>query len=114
MVYSGVRLAEMTQIAACNRIHRLEQRLCRWLLTFCSRAQTSTVRVTHELIAFMLGTRRASVSAQIQMLEKRGALRHSRGELVVDDVRTLLPFACECYETIETLYHAAHGLGEDL
>jgi CRP-like cAMP-binding protein len=114
MLYSGVRLAEMTQIAACNRIHRLEQRLCRWLLTFCVRAQTSTVPVTHELIALMLGTRRSSVTAEIHALTQRGAVRHARGELVVDNVDALLECVCECYETIEALYRDAYRSRSDL
>lgn len=104
MRYTGVRLAEMAQIAACNRIHRLEQRLCRWLLTFCVRAQTNTVPVTHDLIALTLGTRRSSVTAGIHTLEKRGALRHARGELVIDDIHALGECACECYDAIESMY----------
>lgn len=100
MAYAGIRLASMPAIAACNRIHRLEQRFCRWLLDVCTRAETNVIPITQDLVALILGTRRASVTDMINDLDRRGALAHSRGRLIIRDMSLVRQCACECYAAL--------------
>jgi len=88
------------QIAACNRLHEVDQRLARWLLMSRDRVGESTFPLTQEFIAHMLGTRRASVTVAAGNLQKRGLIRYSRGQVTIKDPAGLESAACECYQGI--------------
>jgi CRP-like cAMP-binding protein len=98
--YVMVRGMEIAQIAACNRLHAIEQRLARWLLVCQDRVESNSLPVTHELLAQMLGTGRPSVSLAAGMLQRAGLIENLRGSLKVLNRRGLENSACECYRAI--------------
>lgn len=70
---------QVTQIAACNRLHEVEERLARWLLMCADRVGSNSVPLTQEFLGQMLGTRRSSVSVAAGILQRAGLINHSRG-----------------------------------
>ena len=74
-------MAQVSQSVACNGLHRLEQRCCRWLLMSRDRVGSDDIRLTHEYLAMMLGARRASVTDALQPLQEAGLVRCERGRI---------------------------------
>ncbi len=72
---------QSAQIAACNRLHEVDERLARWLLMCQDRLGGNKVPLTQEFLAHMLGTRRASVTVAAGMLQKAGLIKYTRGEV---------------------------------
>jgi CRP-like cAMP-binding protein len=99
---------QMAQVAACNRLHELEQRLARWLLMAQDRVDSEMLYLTHDFLAQMLGTGRPSVSLAIGMLEHAGFIENLRGTIRVLNRKALEGSACECYHVIQ---HFNGGLG---
>jgi CRP-like cAMP-binding protein len=98
----GHRLAmQATQIAACNRLHEVNERLARWLLMSHERIGTDKMPLTQEFLAQMLGTRRSSVSVAAGMLQKAGMITYTRGNVTIVDKPKLEDAACDCYEVIQ-------------
>jgi CRP-like cAMP-binding protein len=95
--YTNTFLIQVTQSSLCNCYHTLQERVCRWLMVARDAAQTDTLRVTHETIARLLGTRRASVTGVAGLLQKSGLIRTSRGQITVLDANGLREMCCECY-----------------
>ncbi len=95
--FSQILAMQVTQIAACNRLHEVDERLARWLLMSADRVESNLVPLTQELIAQMLGTRRSSVTVSAGILQKAGLISHSRGEVHIVDRPGLEEAACECY-----------------
>lgn len=95
--YVFVQGLQVAQIAACNRLHEVEQRLARWLLMCRDRIGSASLAVTHELLAQMLGTGRPSVSLAAGMLQRAGIIRNLRGTVQVLDHQRLEEASCECY-----------------
>jgi CRP-like cAMP-binding protein len=89
-----------TQVAACNRLHEVDERLARWLLMCQDRIGSNFVPLTQELLAHMLGTRRASVTVAAGVLQKAGLITYQRGHVTVVDRPRLERAACECYEVM--------------
>lgn len=102
--YTMALAVQTGQIAACNRHHNLEQKLCRWLLTSLDRLPTNTLTVTHELMAYLLGVRREGVSGAAANLQKAGLIHYSRGHITVIDRPRLEARACECYAVVRREY----------
>lgn len=102
MTYTQALLTKISQNAICNRLHRIDQQLCRLLLDFSDELQTETFNLTHDVIASILGVRRESVSLATGQLQKRKIIRASRGKLRIDDRGALSTAACECYEVAKT------------
>jgi CRP-like cAMP-binding protein len=98
---SQIMSMEVTQIAACNRLHEVEQRLARWLLMSADRIGSDEVPLTQELLAQMLGTRRASVTVAAGFLQKAGLISYTRGDVKIDDRAGLEEEACECYRIMQ-------------
>jgi CRP-like cAMP-binding protein len=96
--FSQIMAMQVTQIAACNRLHEVNERLARWLLMSADRIGSNSVPLTQELLAQMLGTRRSSVTVAAGMLQKAGLITHTRGDVKIVDRRQLEEAACECYE----------------
>jgi len=92
---------QIAQIAACNRLHEIEQRLARWLLMGQDRVESDALPITHEFLAQMLGTGRPSVSLAAGILQKNGIIENSRGAVKILDRAALEASACECYRAIQ-------------
>jgi CRP-like cAMP-binding protein len=91
---------QATQVAACNRVHNVEQRLARWLLMSQDRVGGSVVPLTQEFLSHMLGTRRASVTVAAGVLQNAGLIKYTRGSVAIADRSKLEDAACECYAII--------------
>jgi CRP-like cAMP-binding protein len=122
LLYTLALIAQTGQVAACNRHHSLEQRLCRWILSGLDRLASDELAMTHELIADMLGVRRERVSEAAANLRRQEVIRYTRGSICVIDRGRLQAHACECYAVMKREYehllpqprnavpHAAHGM----
>jgi CRP-like cAMP-binding protein len=99
---------QVAQLAACNRLHEVEQRLVRWLLMCQDRVDSPSLPLTHEYLAQMLGTGRPSVSLAAGALEGAGLIENSRGAVKIVNRKSLERIACECYGVIQ---HFNGGLG---
>lgn len=102
--YTQALVTQMAQTAVCNRLHTLEQQLCRWLLMRLDRLPGDTVLVTQASIASMLGVRRESVTEAAVRLQQAGTIRYARGRISVLDRHGLETRACECYSTVTREY----------
>jgi CRP-like cAMP-binding protein len=98
--FSQVLGMQATQIAACNRLHGVEERLARWLLMSQDRLGGDNVPLTQEFLAHMLGTRRASVTDAAGALQKRGLIAYRRGNVRINDRHRLEEASCECYQVM--------------
>jgi len=99
---------QVAQLAACNRLHEVDQRLVRWLLMCQDRVDSELLPLTHEFLAQMLGTGRPSVSLAAADLENAGLIENMRGTIRVLNRKRLEEAACECYGVIQ---HFNGGLG---
>jgi CRP-like cAMP-binding protein len=92
---------QSTQIAACNQLHYIDQRLARWLLMSQDRVGDYVVGLTQKSLAHVFGTRRASVNLAMRMLRKAGLISYTRGEVRIEDRAGLKSATCECYAAIK-------------
>jgi len=99
--YTQALLTQMSQTAACNRHHSVEQQLCRWLLLTLDRLPSNELTMTQELIAGMLGVRREGITEAAGRLQQAGLIRYRRGHITVLDRKGLGDHACECYEVVK-------------
>ncbi|HYC46370.1 MAG TPA: Crp/Fnr family transcriptional regulator [Burkholderiales bacterium] len=100
--YAQAYLTQVSQATACNRLHAVEQRLCRWILMSHDRVGAEALPLTQEMIAQMLGVRRASVSVVAGRLQKAGLIRYNRGVITVLNRTGLESCTCECYRVVRT------------
>lgn len=98
--YTQALITQVTQTAACNRHHTIDQQLCRWLLHSIDRLPGDELVMTQELISHMLGVRREGVTEAASRLQRAGLIRYSRGHIRVLDRRRLEARACECYAVV--------------
>jgi CRP-like cAMP-binding protein len=98
--YNEVLLTQARITAACNALHPVEERFARWLLQSADRAESSTVGLTQELMAEMLGVRRTSVTEVAGKLQAAGYITYSRGVIKIVDRAALERVSCECYSTL--------------
>jgi CRP-like cAMP-binding protein len=99
--YTQALIAQMIQTAACNRHHRVEQQLCRWLLLTLDRVHSREVAMTQEFVAGMLGVRREGIGAAAGNLQRAGVIRRDRGHITVLERSGLEARACECYSVVK-------------
>jgi len=99
--YTQALITQMSQTAACNRHHSVEQQLCRWLLFTLDRMTASELVMTQELVASMLGVRREGITQAAGSLQAAGFIRYRRGHISVIDRRGLETSACECYAVVK-------------
>ena len=102
--YAAYSLRYAKQSVACNALHSVEERMCRWLLMTQDRVGKDEFWLTHELLAAMLGVRRQSVSVVAGTLQKAGFIAYRHGIMRVVDRDGLEAASCECYGVTETLY----------
>jgi hypothetical protein len=100
LAYTSSFLNQVTQHAVCNRLHAIEQRLAKWLLTMRDRVIEDELHLTHEFLSRMLGIHRPGVSIAIAALQIESIIEHGRNRIVIRDQVGLLARACECYEVL--------------
>jgi len=99
--YTQALMTQMSQTAACNRHHSIEQQLCRWLLLTLDRAPLGDLIITQELVASMLGVRREGITEAAGRLRTDGYIRYRRGHLSVLRREGLEARTCECYAVVK-------------
>jgi CRP-like cAMP-binding protein len=100
---------QVMQGMACNGLHSVVQRCCRWLLTTQDRLGAHELNITHEFLAQMLGVRRASVTDVLGPLQSDGLIRATRGRVTILDPKRLADASCECYGVIRSEYQRLLG-----
>lgn len=100
--YTQALMTLVSQTAACNRHHSVEQQLCRWLLLTLDRQPGSDLVMTQELIASMLGVRREGITEAAGNLQRAGVISYRRGHIAVLDRAGLEQRVCECYNVVKT------------
>lgn len=99
--YAATLMKHVSQTAACNINHSIEERLARWLLMCQDRIKSDELNLTQEFIANMLGSRRPTVSVAASALQTEGLIHYKHGHIKIIDRRGLEAFACECYEAVK-------------
>jgi len=99
--YTQALMTQMTQTAACNRHHTLDQQLCRWLLLSLDCLAGSELVMTQQLIANMLGVTQEGVIKALGVLQSAGLLNHNNGVITVTDRPALERRVCECYLVVK-------------
>ncbi len=107
--YTQALITQISQTAVCNRLHTVEQRLCRWLLLTHDRVESAELRLTQEFIANMLGGRRESVTKAAGHLQAAGLIRYIRGHITILDRKRLEAASCECYQVVKTEFDRLLG-----
>ena len=107
--YTAALMQQISQGAACNRMHSVEERCARWLLMTHDRVYKSKFSLTQEFLGQMLGVRRPTVSLAAGMLQKAGLIHYVRGEITICDREGLERVACECYEVIRREFERLVG-----
>jgi len=107
--HEEVALAQAQQIAACNAVHDLDQRLCRWLLQARDLLNNDLLPLTQELLAQMLGVHRSSVTLIARRLQQAGLVEYHHGKIRILDVDGLKEVSCECYEALNVHFRRIIG-----
>jgi CRP-like cAMP-binding protein len=107
--YTQYLFLQLSQSVACNRIHPVEQRCCRWLLMTHDRVDADTFPLTQEFLAQMLGVRRASVNEVERALQEAGLITYRRGQVTVVNRQGLEETSCECYRIVRAEYQRLLG-----
>jgi CRP-like cAMP-binding protein len=102
LLYTQALLTQVCQTAVCNRLHSVEQRLCRWILLCHDRLKSNELPMTQEFISNMLGGRRQSVTVSAGRLQDAGLIHYSRGHIRILNRAGLEAAACECYGVVRT------------
>ncbi|WP_324282165.1 Crp/Fnr family transcriptional regulator [Cyanobacterium aponinum UTEX 3221] len=101
LLHTQARLTQIAQSAACNRQHKIEARLARWLLSVYDCVLKDELDLTQEFISNMLGVRRAGVTIAAHALQDAGIIRYNRGKIVILDHKKLEEASCECYRIVQ-------------
>jgi CRP-like cAMP-binding protein len=99
--YTHALMFQISQSAACNPHHSVEERCCRWLLMTRDRVQSDQFPLTHEFLSQMLGVRRASITVVAGRLQKAELIRYSRGQMTILDSLGLEAVSCQCYRLVK-------------
>ena len=107
--YTQALMSQIAQSVACNHLHSVEQRTCRWLLVTHDRVGTDEFPMTQEFLSAMLAVRRPSVTIAAGLLEKAGLITYRRGRIRVLDRARLDATSCECYHAVKREYERLLG-----
>lgn len=107
--YTQALITQISQTAVCNRLHSVEQQLCRWLLLSYDRLYSNKLVMTHNLIANMLGVRREGITLAAQQLQEQGLISYVRGTITLLDRPKLEATVCECYQVVKSEYDRLLG-----
>ena len=103
--YMQALMTQISQTAVCNRLHPVEQQLCRWILLSHDRLDSDDLVMTHDLISNMLGVRREGVTRAAQNLAKKKLIKNVRGTITIIDRHGLEEAVCECYAVVNSEYN---------
>jgi CRP-like cAMP-binding protein len=104
LAYNEALLAQAYHTVACNAVHTVETRCCRWILSTHDRLDQDALPLTHEFLGEMLGVQRSTVSSVLRSLQTSGLIVQRRGEIVVTDRGGLEQATCECYGKIHSRF----------
>ena len=104
--YSETLLSQVQQSVACNAMHSVEKRMCRWLLMMHDRAEGEALAYTHEFMSHMLGANRKSVTLAARSMQAAGLISYRRGTMQVRDRAGLEAASCECYRIVKQRFNA--------
>jgi CRP-like cAMP-binding protein len=108
--YCDALLAQVQQSVACNTVHHVQERLCRWLLQAHDRIDGDTIPLTQEFLSGLLGVQRTTVTAICRMLQAEGIIDVRRGRILIRNVGALTRKSCACYGVVRRLIdQAARG-----
>ncbi len=107
--YTHVLLSQISQNAACNRLHLTEERFARWLLMVQDRVSSDRFQLTQDFLSQMLGVRRATVSEVAAQAQSEGIIKYRRGEVTIVDRKQLEALSCECYSIIQSEFQTLTG-----
>jgi CRP-like cAMP-binding protein len=107
--YTQALITQISQTAVCNRLHSVDQQLCRWLLLSHDRLPSDRIIMTQDLISNMLGVRREGVTHAAKRLQKAGYISYVRGDMTILDRKGLESSVCECYQVVRTEYDRLLG-----
>jgi CRP-like cAMP-binding protein len=107
--YHSAYQAQASFSVACNGLHTVQQRCCRWVLMTHDRVGSDSVALTHEFLAIMLGVRRPSVTEVLNPLQRKGLIHNGRGVIRILDRAGLEAVACECYRRVREEYDRLLG-----
>lgn len=107
--YTQALFNQIAQGTACNTLHSVEERMCRWLLMTQDRVGKDDFPLTQEFLGQMLGVRRPTVSIAASILQKAGLIRYSRGGITILDREGLEDSSCECYAIIKAEFDRLVG-----
>ena len=107
--YTQALITQISQTAVCNRLHPIEQQLCRWLLLSHDRLDSDELVMTHDLISNMLGVRREGVTVAAQKLASQGLIRNDYGAITLLDRPGIERSVCECYKVVRKEYRRLLG-----
>jgi CRP-like cAMP-binding protein len=107
--YHTAYLTQVSQQVACNGLHPIQQRCCRWLLSTQDRVGSNEVTLTHEFLGVMLGVRRASVTEVLRPLQEEGFLSNGRGAITILNRKGLEQACCECYRVVQDEFERLLG-----
>ena len=102
--FTYLQMVQVTQSVLCNRMHEVDARLARWLLTSADRMESESLHLTQEFLAQMLGVQRSTVTVAAGELQRAGMIGYSRGRINILDRAALTGVACECYEIVSSSY----------
>lgn len=111
--FAYLQLVQVTQSVLCNRMHEVDGRLARWLLTSADRTEADELNLTQEFLAQMLGVQRSTVTVAASALQRDGLIEYSRGKIRILDRRRLATVACECYGIVCESYERILRPGPD-
>jgi len=106
--YLNALMAQITQTAACNRFHRIEGRLARWLLMTSDRVRSDKFELTQDFLSHMLGVRRVGVTEAASALQKQKLIAYRRGHITILDHAGLEAASCPCYALVRDMNDAHH------
>ncbi len=104
--YSETLLSQVMQSVACNSLHTVEERMCRWLLMMHDRAGGELLTYTHDFLSRILGANRTSATLAAQSLQNRGLIRYRRGMMQIHDRAGMESASCECYAVVKARFDA--------
>jgi CRP-like cAMP-binding protein len=115
LAFTSAFLNQVTQNLVCNRLHEIEQRLAKWLLTVRDRTRRDELSLTQEFLSHMLGVHRPGVSIAIGALAADDLVAQGRNRILIRDVEGLKKRSCECYGILhETLQQLRSGSGNNV
>jgi CRP-like cAMP-binding protein len=101
VLYQSVFMTQISQSVACNGLHPVVKRCCRWLLMTHDRLESDELPLTHEFLAMMLGVRRASVTEVLQQLQQLGLISNGRAKVMIVNRQGLEAASCQCYQSVK-------------